>query len=146
MPVVESPTAVAVMSSPCAVPNTEISAADAARMGVTGTVDHKKQQGALAVTTTTATTATTATTTSSGAAAAENGHSGKKGASSCKAPWTQEEDEEVRKLVVKHGDKSWVLVASYLPNRTGRLNPDFWALPSYILQLLLYAMNHARYI
>jgi hypothetical protein len=116
MPVIESPTAVAVMSSPCAVPNTEISAAEAARMGVTGTVDHKKQQGALAVTTTTTTTTTTAT----GAAVTENGQSGKKGASSCKAPWTQEEDEEVRKLVVKHGDKSWVLVASYLPNRTGK--------------------------
>mmetsp|Transcript_43178 Transcript_43178/g.104157 ORF Transcript_43178/g.104157 Transcript_43178/m.104157 type:complete len:588 (+) Transcript_43178:373-2136(+) len=48
------------------------------------------------------------------------------GMSSCKAPWTPEEDEEVRKLVEKHGDKSWVLVASYLPNRTGKQIRERW--------------------
>eukprot|EP00960_Hanusia_phi_P041562 755055-Hanusia_phi.AAC.1 len=43
-----------------------------------------------------------------------------------KAPWTPEEDEEVRKLVDKHGDKSWVLVASFLPNRTGKQIRERW--------------------
>ena len=43
-----------------------------------------------------------------------------------KAPWTAEEDEEVRKLVDKHGDKSWVLVASFLPNRTGKQIRERW--------------------
>jgi hypothetical protein len=43
-----------------------------------------------------------------------------------KAPWTNEEDEEVRKLVEKHGDKSWVLVASFVPNRTGKQIRERW--------------------
>ncbi|KAJ1476368.1 Homeodomain-like protein [Baffinella frigidus] len=43
-----------------------------------------------------------------------------------KAPWTPEEDEAVRKLVDKHGDKSWVLVASFLPNRTGKQIRERW--------------------
>ena len=39
--------------------------------------------------------------------------------------WCQE-DEAVRKLVDKHGDKSWVLVASFLPNRTGKQIRERW--------------------
>jgi hypothetical protein len=37
-----------------------------------------------------------------------------------------QEDEAVRKLVDKHGDKSWVLVASFLPNRTGKQIRERW--------------------
>lgn len=32
----------------------------------------------------------------------------------------------MRKLVDKHGDKSWVLVASFLPNRTGKQIRERW--------------------
>lgn len=50
----------------------------------------------------------------------------KKNRNNNKAPWTKEEDEEVRKLVEKHGDKSWVLVAGFLPNRTGKQIRERW--------------------
>jgi hypothetical protein len=37
-----------------------------------------------------------------------------------------QEDEEVRKLVQKHGEKSWVFVASFLKNRTGKQIRERW--------------------
>ena len=51
-----------------------------------------------------------------------------------------QEDKEVRKLVEKHGDKSWVLVASFLPNRTGKQIRERWhnQLDPNIMKVRLY--------
>jgi hypothetical protein len=40
--------------------------------------------------------------------------------------WWFQEDEAVRKLVDQHGGKSWTLVASFLPNRSGQQTQQRW--------------------
>lgn len=37
-----------------------------------------------------------------------------------KGPWTPEEDEHLRKLVLKHGPRNWSIMAKQIPGRTGK--------------------------
>ena len=67
------------------------------------------------------------------------------------APWSKEEDELLRRIVLAHGAKSWTKVAMRLPGRIGKqcrerwdhhLNPDVikkkWSLQEDLLILYLY--------
>jgi len=72
-----------------------------------------------------------------------------------KGPWTEEEDNKVRELVVIHGAKKWSLIASNLPGRIGKqcrerfdtlflLSYFFVANTSYRLCKMLTAKNTGR--
>ncbi len=37
-----------------------------------------------------------------------------------KKPWTEEEDNLVRKLVEKHGPQRWSMIAKFVPGRLGK--------------------------
>jgi len=43
-----------------------------------------------------------------------------------KRPWTQEESDMVRQLVAEHGTRSWTLMASKLPGRSGKQCRERW--------------------
>jgi len=43
-----------------------------------------------------------------------------------KSPWTTKEDEELRSLVRKMGDRNWATIARYLPNRSGKQCRERW--------------------
>lgn len=40
--------------------------------------------------------------------------------------FTKEEDNLIRQLIAKHGDKNWIIIANYLENRTPRQVRDRW--------------------
>ncbi|KAJ1496228.1 transcription factor Myb9, partial [Baffinella frigidus] len=41
-------------------------------------------------------------------------------------PWTEEEDETVKELVGKMGEKDWVAQAAFLPGRTAKQIRERW--------------------
>lgn len=43
-----------------------------------------------------------------------------------KGPWTKEEDETVRKIVMRSGPKNWSAIAKALPGRIGKQCRERW--------------------
>ncbi|CAF1920542.1 unnamed protein product [Brassica napus] len=37
-----------------------------------------------------------------------------------KGPWSPEEDEQLRRLVVKYGPRNWTVISKYIPGRSGK--------------------------